>query len=73
MLASSKLILSVDVVVENSAGEKITKRADHVLVGEKILDDAESTVAQLLPLIKQAKFILWNGPLGMFENGYFPT
>lgn len=70
MLANPKLVLPTDVVVENAIDKKVTKNADQVLAGEKILDNGAGTIAELLPFIKQAKFILWNGPLGMFEDGY---
>lgn len=70
ILANPKLVLPVDVVVENAVDKKVKKKVDQVLVGEKIWDAGAQTVAELLPIIKQAKFILWNGPLGMFENGY---
>jgi phosphoglycerate kinase len=70
MLANSKLILPADVVVESAGEKKNTRKANEVQAGEKIWDDGAETIAELLPLIKQAKFILWNGPLGMFETGY---
>jgi phosphoglycerate kinase len=74
MLANPKLILPADVVVEGATGgnveKKVTRKADAVLPGEKIWDDGTQTIAELLPFIKQAKFILWNGPLGRFETGY---
>jgi len=74
MLANPKLILPADVVVESAdggvAGKKILRKANEVQAGEKIWDDGMQTIANLVPIIKQAKFILWNGPLGMFETGY---
>jgi phosphoglycerate kinase len=70
MLANPKLILPIDVVVENAVSKKNTREVGQVLAGEKIWDSGTKTVSGLLPLIKQAKFILWNGPLGRFENGY---
>jgi phosphoglycerate kinase len=70
MLSNPKLLLPVDVVVESITEEKISRKADQVLPGEQIFDDGAETIAELLPFIKQAKFILWNGPLGKFETGY---
>ena len=70
MLANPKLILPVDVVVETATESKVTRKVAEVQVGEKIWDDGAQTVADLSKFIKEAKFILWNGPLGMFETGY---
>jgi phosphoglycerate kinase len=70
MLSNPKLLLPVDVVVENATEKKVTKNVDQILSGEKIWDSGPQTIAELLPLIKQAEFILWNGPLGRFETGY---
>jgi phosphoglycerate kinase len=74
MLANPRLILPADVVVEGATGngveKKVVRKANEVQAGEKIWDDGAGTIAELLPLIKQAKFILWNGPLGRFETGY---
>ncbi|RJQ30801.1 phosphoglycerate kinase [Candidatus Parcubacteria bacterium] len=37
----------------------------------KIFDIGEETIAKLLPIIKEAKFILWNGPVGNIEERDF--
>ncbi|MDP2642048.1 MAG: phosphoglycerate kinase [bacterium] len=34
------------------------------------LDADDKVIAQLEPMINEAKFILWNGPLGKYEEGY---
>lgn len=70
MLANPKLILPVDVVVENAMDKKVTRKVNEIKAGEKNWDSGMETIAKLLPFIKQAKFILWNGPLGRFETGY---
>ncbi len=76
MLANPKLILPVDVMVQTATGatgvseKKVTRKANEIQVGDKICDDGAETVTELLPFIKSAKFILWNGPLGIFETGY---
>ncbi len=70
MLSDPKLLLPSDVMVENGSTKKMVRKADQVLPGEKMWDAGPQTIADLLPVIKQARFILWNGPLGVFENGY---
>jgi len=68
VLKSKKLILPIDVVVQ-SGSKLISKDADAVGKDEIILDIGNKTVKGLEPLIKKAKFILWNGPLGKYEAG----
>ena len=49
---------------------KIILPDDLVWSNNKILDAGPKAVEQLKQLINQAKFILWNGPLGNFEDGF---
>lgn len=53
LLTSKKLILPVDFVFKNKI----------------ILDIGDKSIKNLTPLIKKAKLILWNGPLGEYEDG----
>lgn len=69
LLFDNKIILPNDVVVDNGSSQKITN-PDKVSVNEKILDAGPKTIAGLKKKIDAAKFILWNGPLGNYENGY---
>lgn len=67
VLKSKKLILPTDVVVEN--GNKVEhKNIDEVVKGDTIVDIGDGTVADLEVLIKKAKLVLWNGPLGKYED-----
>lgn len=63
-----KLIRPVDLIVESERGVRVAAVSD-VQADEKITDMGPATVAQLAPYIKTAKTILWNGPLGLYENG----
>lgn len=54
LLANPKLVLPVDSVIKN----------------EIILDHGAGTSALLADLAEKAKIILWNGPLGNYENGF---
>jgi phosphoglycerate kinase len=67
-LTSPKLIRPVDVIVESARGVRVAK-VDDVQADEKITDMGPATVALLAPHITAAKTILWNGPLGLYENG----
>jgi 3-phosphoglycerate kinase len=69
LLDNSKIILPVDLGVErNNKRENVPY--DNVLENDKIFDLGRKSTEQLCELIKKAKFILWNGPLGYCEGGY---
>lgn len=53
-IKSGKIILPVDVEIKRGM----------------ILDIGEKTIDKVSKLISDAKFIIWNGPLGDFENGF---
>ncbi len=67
-LTNLKLIRPVDLIVESARGVRVA-RVDDVQADEKITDMGPATVALLAPEIQAAKTILWNGPLGLYENG----
>lgn len=62
-----KLLLAVDLVVSGPMGTRTVALGD-VTAEEMILDIGPATVAMLAPYIADAKTILWNGPLGKYEN-----
>jgi phosphoglycerate kinase len=49
--------------------KKLILPTDFVIKDEAIVDIGKETVKNLAPLIKKSKFILWNGPLGRYEDG----
>lgn len=69
LLHKKNIFVPTDVVVARE-DEKRTAPADGVQVDEKILDIGPTSVETLVPYIKSAKTILWNGPLGYYEGGY---
>ena len=64
------LIVPTDVTAENSEKKALVKNPGDVLPDDKIVDIGPDTVATLAPYISEAKFITWNGPTGIFEEGY---
>lgn len=68
ILKSKKLILPTDVLVR-SGNKLITKKVDKIEKHENILDIGPETIQNLASFIKNAKLILWNGPLGKYEDG----
>jgi len=49
---------------------KIILPEDTIIKGGKILDAGPRTIENLKPLISASRLVLWNGPLGSYENGY---
>jgi phosphoglycerate kinase len=70
LMASGKILLPVDVVVEDAEGKVIVKKIEAVEEQDKIVDVGPESVTELGMRIAQAACILWNGPLGLYEKGY---
>ncbi len=68
LMKNKKIILPVDVLVK-SGKYILNKRIEEVSLDEYILDIGEQTVKNLIPAINNSKLILWNGPLGKYEDG----
>lgn len=69
LLSNPRILIPQDVVVAGPTGRS-AKALEAVLPDESILDVGPETVAALAPVIAAAKTILWNGPVGNYENGY---
>ncbi len=69
-----KLVLPVDAVVadafDNNANFKIVA-ADAVEPGWRILDIGPETIKVFKNILKSAKTVVWNGPMGVFEMPNF--
>lgn len=66
-----KILLPVDVTVDNVKTKPIEtwqKSVDSINVNEKIIDIGTNTVIIWSKIIRQAKLIVWNGPLGIVED-----
>ena len=71
ILYQKKIILPKRVVTSKTfEGENVNKKSIHdILESEMILDACLEQ--EVISLIHSAKTILWNGPMGVFENIYF--
>lgn len=70
----AEIPVPVDVVVAEKLSEDAEssiRLVSQVFDGEKILDIGPDTIKQLSAIIKKAKTILWNGPVGAFEIDQF--
>ena len=70
VVENPKLISPVDVTVERLDMQARAKVPKDVEEGDKIVDIGPDTVAKLAPVIADARFIIWNGPTGLYEDGY---
>lgn len=68
LLESPKIILPVDVVVETENGRAV-RRSSEVGRNEEIVDAGPQTLKLLEEEVRRTLYILWNGPLGSYEDG----
>ena len=73
LMKNPKLMLPLDEVVAEpgqhaNAGSAVAANA--VPASKGIYDDGPKTVEALASLISKANTVLWNGPLGLYENGF---
>jgi len=70
LLVNKKLLLPPDVTVYGPHGKE-EKTREEVLPNETILDVGPKTIEMLGPYVREATTILWNGPLGDYERGFY--
>ena len=66
IVADQRIILPTDVVVDSGRVCSVKE----VQKDEIIMDVGPASVDAFADKIKTAKFILWNGPLGLYEKGF---
>ncbi len=71
----TKLVLPAEVVIGDAfaddAHTKVIKASAGVPEGWRILDIGPSAVEQFRAVLKDAKTVVWNGPMGVFEMSNF--
>ena len=71
LLISPKIMLPVDFLVSESVKKSVNMRRQHFPVAlhkkETIVDMGPHTILEFAAVIKAAKTIVWNGPLGITE------
>jgi phosphoglycerate kinase len=70
LLSHPQLMLPTDVIVKTERGERVIRTPKEVRSAECILDAGPDTVRALEARIREARVVLWNGPLGNFEHGF---
>ncbi|MFT5179780.1 MAG: phosphoglycerate kinase [Candidatus Paceibacteria bacterium] len=66
---SDKVIVPENVLVLKGRITK-NKKASDVSSDEKIVDAGRGTTKAMKKIINEAKMIIWNGPFGMYEQGF---
>ncbi len=65
-----KIVLPLDVVVKTALGARL-RQPDRVKKDESILDIGPATISLYAQYIKRARTLVWNGPMGKFEEPSF--
>jgi phosphoglycerate kinase len=67
---AAKIILPLDVIVKNKRGAQLRK-PNEVKKDEFIFDIGPATISLYAQYIKKAATLVWNGPMGKFEEASF--
>lgn len=70
VLAHPHFLAPVDTTVERSDKQARVKKPEETDADDKIVDIGPDSLKAIAPYIESAKFILWNGPTGLYEDGY---
>lgn len=70
LLKKGKIILPTDVLVKNGEGKPVVKNIHNLSKGDSIVDVGPQTIKDLTVLLKKTKLVVWNGPLGYYEEGF---
>jgi len=68
---AAKIVLPSDVAVKTKSGQARVVAASAVKAEDIILDIGPETIASFAAYIKRANTLVWNGPLGKFEEASF--
>lgn len=69
--SSERLLMMQDAIVKDAQGDGAHERLiNDIRIGEKIVDIGPTTAYDWNTRVAQAPFVLWNGPMGMYEDGY---
>ncbi len=66
-----KIILPVDLIVKDVKGKACLRKVSEVKKNDCILDIGPKTISLFAAYIKKAKTLVWNGPMGKFEEDSF--
>jgi phosphoglycerate kinase len=70
VLNDPHFVSPIDVTIEQADKQAKVVKPEAVGADDKIVDIGPDTIAEIAPYIAAAKFILWNGPTGLYEDGF---
>ena len=70
LAGNDKLAVTTDATMEKQTKESRTGLVVDVRQDERIVDVGPVTAAAWAQMAQDAPFVLWNGPLGIYEEGY---
>ncbi|MDO8575195.1 MAG: phosphoglycerate kinase [bacterium] len=70
IISNNKIIVPEDVVIEDTEKNVTSKPANYLDIGDLINDTGPLSIAKISETVKNYKYVLWNGPLGNYENGF---
>lgn len=70
VLEHPHFVAPVDVTAQAPDGHAVAKKPQDVQPDEKIVDIGPDSVAAIAPYLEEAQFVLWNGPTGLYEEGF---
>lgn len=73
LLDSENIVLPADLRVVDEDDDHCVTAVDDIGSGEKQLDIGPDSMDELEAHIQESDFIVWNGPLGDYEQGYGET
>lgn len=69
LAGEARLLSPIDLMVVGEREARVAHTAD-VRAGEKIVDIGPQTANEWGKKISRSQFVLWNGPMGIYEEGY---
>jgi phosphoglycerate kinase len=63
------ILIPERVMVENAVGRE-EKALSDIIPGDKVVDIAPAGLESFEQLVQNSAFVLWNGPMGNYENGF---
>ncbi|HTW96702.1 MAG TPA: phosphoglycerate kinase [Candidatus Methylomirabilis sp.] len=70
LLKNKKILLPIDVVVETNHGPRV-KIIDEIAAQDIISDIGPQTIWLFASILRKARTLIWNGPLGVFEQPHY--
>lgn len=68
---NSKIILPQDLLVKTRTNQVSIRKIDEVRKTDRIFDIGPKTIINYCNILKKAKTVIWNGPMGKFEEKSF--